>query len=148
MTALRQIGSISDLAIDFPNITQIFSPLWPDHPLIFIFPDKLRENIRFEVTARGSISTTFQTYLTASISTEQNQAGAALSRSQPTSQPPSCLPFTPKLLSLSAPAVPEPAPSHPQHVPMDLDATHAPRGPLYLEERRRRYDSGMCAYSG
>ena len=141
LKALRQTRSVSDLAIAFQNITHTFSPLWSDHPLIFIFSDKLRENIRFKLMARGSIPTTFQAYLMATISIEHNQAAATFSRSQSSSQRPPCVPFNPKPLPL-------PAPSQPQHVPMDLDATWGPRGPLTLEERRRRSDVGLRTYCG
>ena len=70
---LRQTGSVSDLAIAFQNITHTFSPQWPDHPLIYLFSRKLKENIRFELTARGSLPSTFHAYLAAAISVEQNQ---------------------------------------------------------------------------
>lgn len=145
LKALRQTGSVSDLAIAFQNITHTFSPLWPDHPLIFIFSDKLREGIRFELTARGSIPTTFQAYLTAAISVEQNQAAAALSRTPSSSQPPPRPPFVPKSLPLASP---QPAPSPSQPTPMDLDGSRGPRGSLTDDERRRRSDAGLCAYCG
>ena len=69
---LRQTGSVSDLAIAFQNITHTFSPRWPDHPLIYLFPRKLKENIRFKLTARGSLLSTFHAYLAAAISVVQN----------------------------------------------------------------------------
>ena len=81
----------SSLAIAFRNITHTFSHRWPDHPLIYVFPKKLRENIRFELTARGSIPTTFNTYLAAAILVEQIQAAAAISRPQSSSQAPRLL---------------------------------------------------------
>ena len=68
----RQTGSVSELAIAFQNSVHTFSPLKADHPLIFTFSDKLREIIRFELTARGSIPTTFQAYLTAAISVDDD----------------------------------------------------------------------------
>ena len=37
------------------------------------FSDKLKENIRFELMAWGSLPTTFQAYLRAAIAMEQNQ---------------------------------------------------------------------------
>ena len=80
---LRQTGTVSELAIAFQNITSTFIPRWSDHPLIFLFSRKLKEPIRFELTARGSLPTLFSTYLAAAISVEQNQAAAALSRSHP-----------------------------------------------------------------
>ena len=72
LDTLRQTGAVSELAIAFQNITHTFSPRWPDHPLIYVFSKKLRENIRLELTARGSVLTTFNTYLAAAISVEQN----------------------------------------------------------------------------
>ena len=98
---LRQTGSVSDLAIAFKNITHTFNPRWPDHPLIYLFSRKLRETIRFELTARGSLPSTFHAYLAAAISVEQNQAAAASSRSQPSSKPPPRPP--PRALPLPAP---------------------------------------------
>ena len=67
---LRQTGNVSDLAVSFQTITHTFSPRWPDHPLIYVFSKKLRENICFELTTRKSIPTTFQAYLAAAISVE------------------------------------------------------------------------------
>ena len=143
---LRQTGTVSELAIAFQNITSTFSPRWADHPLIYTFSKKLRESIRFELTARGSIPDIFHAYLAAAISVEQNQAAAALSRSQPSSQPPR-LPFLPpKLPALPSPPArqPDPNPSHP--IPMEVDGTRGRHGPLTMEERRRRSDAGLCAY--
>ena len=65
---LRQTGTVSELAIAFQNITSSFNPRWPDHPLIYIFSKKLREAIRFELTARGPLPTTFPTFMAAAIS--------------------------------------------------------------------------------
>ena len=31
---------------------------------------------------------------------------------------------------------------------MDLDGTRGPQGALTLEERRRRFDAGLCTYCG
>lgn len=93
------------MAIAFQNITSTFSPRWLDHPLIYLFSRKLRENIRFELTARGSIPTTFPAYVAAAISVEQNQAAAALSHPQPSSQPPRLL-FPPTPLPLLLPSCP------------------------------------------
>ena len=67
---LCQTGTVSELAIAFQNITSTFIPRWSDHPLIFIFSRKLKETIRFELTARGSIPTLFSAYLAAAISVE------------------------------------------------------------------------------
>ena len=111
------------------------------------FSRKLRENIRFELTAQGSIPTTFHTYLAAAISVEQNQAATTLSRPQFSSQPP-CLPFLPRPLPLLAPPPRQPAPNPSQPTPMDLDGTRGPRGPLTLDERRRVSDASLCAYCG
>ena len=140
----RQTISVSELAIAFQNIVHTFSPPWADHPLIYTFSDKLRENIRFELRTRGSLPTTFQAYLTAAISVEQNQAAAAPSRSQPSSQP-SRLPFIPKLLPLPNPPPRPPAPNPSGPTPMDLDGARGPRGTLTPEERRRRAESGLSA---
>ena len=52
---LRQTGSVSDFAIAFQNITNAFNPRWPDAPLIFEFMQKLKEVIRYELTARGAL---------------------------------------------------------------------------------------------
>ena len=106
LNALRQTGTVSELAIAFQNITHTFSPRWPDHPLIYVFSKKLRENIRFELTARGSLPTTFNTYRAAAILVEQNQVAAALSRSH--APPP--LPFIPRPLPLTAPPPRQPVP--------------------------------------
>ena len=82
---LRQTRTVSELAIAFQNITSTFIPRWSNHPLIYVFSKKLRETIRFELTARGSIPTQFQAYQDAAISVEQNQTAAAPSRSHSSS---------------------------------------------------------------
>ena len=143
LRTLKQTDSVSNLAIQFQTITHTFHPPWPDHPLIFIFSDKLRESIRFELMARGDVPTTFSTYVAAAIAVEQNQAAATLSRNQLPSRPP----FPTKQPSFPLPRPSQPPPP-PQHIPMDLDGTRGARGPLTLEERRRRSDAGLCGYCG
>ena len=146
---LRQTGTVSELAIAFQNITSSFTPRWPDHPLIYVFSKKLRETIRFELTARGPLPTTFPTFLAAAIAVEQNQAAAALSRSQPPPPPPPRLPYTPRpvIPPTSAPP-PRPPPPSSLPTPMDLDGSRGFRGSLTNEERRRRSEAGLCAYCG
>ena len=68
---LRQTGSVSDLAVAFQTIPHSFSPRWPDHPLIYLFSRKLKESVRFELTARGSLPPTFHVYVAAAIYVEQ-----------------------------------------------------------------------------
>ena len=144
LRALRQTGSVSDLAISFQTITHTFTPRWPDHPLIFTFSEKLKENIRCELVARGTIPVKFSDYVAAAIHIEQNHAAAVFSRNQ--------VPPRPSLPPLKQPSLPPPRFSQPpppsQHVPMDLDATRGARGPLTLEERRRRSEAGLCGYCG
>ena len=144
LIGLRQTGSVSELAIAFQNITNHFRPRWPDHPLIFVFSQKLKEVIRFELTARGALPSSFQAYIAAAISIEQNQAAAAQSRSHP--PPPPRLPFLPKPILPPPPR--QPGPIHPPPTPMDVDGTRGAHGGLTPEERRRRYDGGLCAYCG
>ena len=142
---LRQTGSVSDLAIAFQNITHTFNNRWPDHPLIYLFSRKLRETIRFELTARGSLPPTFPAYVATAISVEQNQAAAASSRSQPSFQPPPRPP--PRVLPLLAPPPGhQTPPGGPQ--PMGMDGTRGFKGALTMEERRRRSDAGLCAHCG
>ena len=83
--------------------------------MIYLFPRKLKENIRFELTARGSLPSTFHAYLAAAISVEQNQAAVTLSRSQPSSQPPPRLP-PPCALPLPAPPSQQMVSKHMGHV--------------------------------
>ena len=138
---LRQTGSVSELAIAFQTITNNFNPRWSDHPLIFVFSQKLKEVVRFELTSRGSVPDTFQAYLAAAISVEHNQAAAAQSRSQ--LPPPPRLPFIPKAILPPPPRQPSP-----NYTPMEVDGTRGVKGPLPHDERRRRYDGGLCAYCG
>ena len=72
LITVRQTGTVSELAIQFQSITDAFRPRWPDHPLIFEFAQKLKEVIRFELTSRGTPPPTFQAYIAAAISMEQN----------------------------------------------------------------------------
>ena len=126
LDALRQTATVSDLAISFQNIANTFSPRWPDHPLIYCFSRKLKEAIRFELTARGSLPTTFLAYVAAAIAVEHNQAAAQHSRSQNHQQPSqSSRPLPPRL---PPPLSRLPAPS--DHAPMDLDGSRGPRGAL------------------
>ena len=80
LISLRQVGTVSQLAISFQNLTNTFSPRWPDHPLIYTFSQKLKEAIRFQLTSQGSLPTIFREYVAAAIAVEQNQAAAAHSR--------------------------------------------------------------------
>ena len=89
--------------------------------------------------ARGDVPTTFSTYVAAAIAVERNQAAATLSRNHLPSRPP----FPTKQPSFPLPRPSQPTPT-PQHIPMDLDGTRGARGPLTLEERRRRSDAGLC----
>ena len=95
LDVLRQTGSVSELAISFQNITSTFTPRWSDHPLIYVFSKKLKEVVRFELTARGSIPATFQAYVAMAVMVEQNQAAVASSRSLGSSNPP---PRTPPVI--------------------------------------------------
>ena len=141
---LRQTGSVSELAISFQNITNHFRPRKPDHPFIFVFSQKSKEVTRFELTAHGDLPSKFHTYIAAAISIEQNQAAAAQSRPHP--PPPPRLPFIPKAILPSLPR--QPGPHHPPPTPMDVDGTRGANGGLTPEERRHRYDGGLCAYCG
>ena len=146
---LRQTGSVSEFAINFQNITNCFYPRWPDHPLIFEFSGKLKEVVRYELMGRGSPPLTFQAYVAAAILVETNLAAQQTSRGG--SQPPAIprQPFNPKT---PPPANQPRLQSHqpPSHDPnrMDIDGTGRARGPLNPEERKRRYDAGLCAYCG
>ena len=146
LDTLRQTGTVQQLAIAFQNITNTFTPRWTDHPLIYVLSKKIREPIRFELAARGTVPLLFHDYVAAAISVEQNQAAANNFRGQPQPQPPR-LPYKPP------PALPAPAPrSNPPpqaHVPMDLDGMRARNGgALSQEERRRRAEGNLCAYCG
>ena len=56
---LRQTDTVLELAIAFQNITNVFRPRWPDYPLIYVFSQKVKEVVSFELTARGTLPTTF-----------------------------------------------------------------------------------------
>ena len=56
LRSLRQTGSVSELAIAFQTIVHTFFPLWADHPLIYTFSEKLKENIRFKLTAQEEMT--------------------------------------------------------------------------------------------
>ena len=60
---LRQTGSVSVLAIAFQNIINTYIPRWTDSASIYFFSKKLKEAIRFEVTARGNVPTALQAYI-------------------------------------------------------------------------------------
>ena len=77
---LRQTGSVSEFAVAFHNITNVFNPRWPDAPLIFDFMQKLKEVMRYELTGRGTLPSNFQEYVAATMAVELNQAAAHSSR--------------------------------------------------------------------
>ena len=81
LTILRQTGTVAELAIASQNITDTFTPRWLDHPLIYLFSQKLKEPIRFQLTAQGSLSTIFQEHVASAAAVEHNQSAASLSRS-------------------------------------------------------------------
>ena len=144
---LRQTGSVSEYAIKFQNITNSFHPRWPDHPLIFQFSLHLNSGVRSELIGRGSPPLTFQAYVAAAVLVEMNQADA---RSVRGGGPPSPAPRPPFLKQQGSPHQPRlPAPpSNPMPDRMDIDGTRPVRGPLSQEERKRRFEGGLCAYCG
>ena len=144
LDTLRQTGTVEELAIAYQNITNTFSPRWTDHSLIYVMSRKIREPIRFELAARGTVPTLSQDYIAAAINVEQNQASANLSHGRQQSQP--CLPYRPPALPAPAPRPPPPPPQ--PHVPMDMDGKRGACGSLSNEERRRRADANLCAYFG
>ena len=144
LDTLRQTGTVQELAIAYQNITNTFNPRWTDHSLIYVMSRKIREPIRFELAARGTVPTLFQDYIAAAISVEQNQASANLSRGQQQPQPRQ--PYRPPATPAPTPRFPPPPPHTP--VPMDLDGMRGARGILSHEERRRRADANLCAYCG
>ena len=83
LDTLRQTGTVQQLAIAFQNITNTFTPRWTDHSLIYVLSRKIRESIRFELAARGTVPHLFHAYVAAAISVEQNQAAANNFRGQP-----------------------------------------------------------------
>ena len=145
LDTLRQTGTVQQLAIAYQNITNTFTPRWTDHSLIYVLSKKIREPIRFELAARGTVPILFHDNVAAAISVEQNQAAANNFRAQPQPQLPR-LPYKP--LALPAPA-PRPNPPPQAHVPMDLDGMRARNdGALSHTERRRRAKGNLCAYCG
>ena len=146
---LRQTGSVSDYAISFQTITNCFHPRWPDHPLIFTFALRLKESVRYELMARGSPPLTFQAYIAAAVKVEMNLAAAHSSKGGSHPPPAPRLPFNPKTPApMNQPRLQTNQP--PSHDPnrMDIDGTGRARGPLTPEERKRRFDAGLCAYCG
>ena len=133
---LRQTSTVSVLAIAFQNIINTYIPRWTDSASIYIFSRKLKEAIRFEVTARGNVPTTLQAYIAAAIAVEHNQAAAVKSRHHPQQQ---------QQQQQQQPRLPGPSSGA---GPMDLDGSRTGRGPLSSEERRRRADNHLCAYCG
>ena len=136
LKALRQTTTVSQLAIDFQIISNTFIPPWTDHALIYVFSDKVKEGVRFQLTAQGGVPLVFREYVAAAIAVEMNQAAAGQYRHNPFPPPP---------------AKPQPAPT--PYVaphggqPMEVDGTKWPQG-LNNEERRRRADNNLCAYCG
>ena len=135
---LRQTGSVSVLAIAFQNIINTYVPRWNDSASIYFFSRKLKESIRFEITARGNVPVLLQAYIAAAISVEHNQAAAIKGRPQQQQQqqrpPPPNRP--PAILPLAGAG------------PMEVDGSRRNPGPLNPEERRRRADNNLCAYCG
>ena len=145
LDTLRQTGTVQQLAIAFQNITNTFAPRWTNHSLIYVLSKKIRDPIRFELAARGTVPPLFHDYVAAAILVEQNQAAANTFRGQPQNQLPR-LPYKPPALPTPAPR-PNPPPQ--PHVPMDLDGMRARNGgALSHEERRRRAEGNLCAYCG
>ena len=83
---LRQTSTVSVLAIAFQNIINTDVPRWNDSASIYFFSRKLKEAVRFEVTARGNVPTTLHAYIAAAIAVEHNQAAAVKSRHHPQQQ--------------------------------------------------------------
>ena len=140
---LRQTGSVSALAIAFQNIINTYVPQWNDSASIYFFSRKLKESIRFEITARGNVPVLHQAYIAAAISVEHNQAAAIKGRPQHQQQ-------QPQQQQQQRP----PPPNRPQAIlpvagagPMEVDGSRRP-DPLNPEDRRRRADNNLYAYCG
>ena len=71
----------SDLARFFQELEDFFGGAVTLHSRERSLSRKLKESVRFELTARGSPPPTFHAYVAAAISVEQNQAAATSSRS-------------------------------------------------------------------
>ena len=80
---LRQTRTVSVLDIAFQNIINTYVPRWNDSASIYFLSRKLKEAVRFEVTARGNVPTTLQAYIAAAIAVEHNQAATVKSRHHP-----------------------------------------------------------------
>lgn len=140
MANLRHVGSVSDLAIAFQNITNTFSPRWPNHPLIYKFSRKLKVAVRFQLTTQGTVVVLFRDYVKAAIMVENNLAAATNGRHHRLPPQPMA---PPARLSLPSPYQAFPLPIL---VPMDLDGAARQRGPLTQDERLCRAEAGLCAY--
>ena len=55
LDTLCQTGTVQQFAIAYQNITNTFTPRWTDHSLIYNLSRKIREPIRFELAARGTV---------------------------------------------------------------------------------------------
>ena len=138
---LRQTGSVTELAIAFQNITNTFSPRWPDHPLIWAFSLKLKSDIKYELFSRGAIPVVFHDYVAAAVFIEQNLAAANRSRQGHPSPPPSRPASRPSLL-------PSPGQHTPGSDPMQVDGTRGTQGILTTAERQRRQAANTCHTCG
>lgn len=143
LDVLRQTGTVAEMATSFKNITNTFSPRWPDHPLIFLFSRKLKKSIRLQLTSDGSRSAIFEDYVSSAIAVELDQAAPSHQPNLPPEPNPNP---TPGLGLLPPPAYM--APPLPGSDPKDVGGSLVRHTPLSAEERRRRKEGNLCIYCG
>ena len=51
----RQTGTVSELAIAFQNIINVYNPRWTDSAAIYVLSRKLKDVIRFELGKKGDV---------------------------------------------------------------------------------------------
>ena len=143
---LRQTGTVVQFAVAFQTIINTFNPRWTDSAAIYVFSRKIKEQIRYLVAGKGNVPTTFQAYIAAAVAMEANLA-AGKHRNPPQQQQQPQRQQNPNPNPGRQPPPPAQNPADGAR-PMEVDGSRGVRGPLTMDERRRRSDHNLCAYCG
>ena len=127
---LRQTGLVSNFTVQFRAIVKTF-PLWPDHPTIYTFFEKLKPELRREILKVQDPLETFSAYVTFVKKVDRP--------SKPAYIPPH---------ARVADQFPQQVPPHLQIVPMDLDGTRRQILKVEPAEMARRVAGNLCHYCG
>ncbi|KAM0787481.1 hypothetical protein ACM66B_003557 [Microbotryomycetes sp. NB124-2] len=143
LKTLRQTGSATDYSSTFFQTAAFLN--WNDEPLQAQFYDGLKPEVQSLLALLDAHSTVQELSASAIRIDNRLHQQRQLARSKNNNI---CHSLPLPVASQPRPAFNQTRPALNAPVPMDLDATSQPRGPLTSKEREQRKDEGLCFYYG